>query len=95
MKIMEKVIVIEKIELSAGAGEVLAEMQKEVVGTEFTIAMLKVRGVAGANPSHLTKLVKEGLAVRLGEVSIECKCCGNKRKVLAHALTEKGMNYQA
>lgn len=90
---MEKVV-IQEIKLSAGAKEVLAEMQKEVVGTEFTIAMLKARGVAGANPSHLAKLTREGLAVRLGEVSIECKCCGHKRTVLAHALTEKGMNYQ-
>lgn len=89
---MEKIL-IEEIKLSAGAREVLAEMQKEVVGTEFTIAMLKARGVVGANPSHLTKLANEGLVVRLGEVLIECKCCGSKRKVLAHALTERGMKF--
>lgn len=81
-----------EIKLSVGANEVLVEMQKNPEEV-YTINKLKENGVSGASPSHMTKLVNEGLAEKLGTVKLVCACCGNSRSVLAHQLTEAGKVY--
>jgi hypothetical protein len=82
------IFIATKSKLSQGALDCLA-----LVRDGFkTVADMKEDGHA-VNSAYLTALVNREL-VSAKQVTLECACCGHKRKVNSYELTEKGVNYK-